>query len=179
MARIKGNISQEILIKLLTRGKVVIDKQAPRFWLEVYRQLFRDKPLKERAAKDAFYYLKKKNLIVGELKSDQLHIKLASAGAKEAKKYQINKLKIKRPGQWDKKWRLVINISKNEQVSRNLEGLGFHQLQKNIWVIPFPCEKEIKLLRQFFNLETKDLRLIEADKIEEDHYLRGVFPIGV
>ena len=182
MAKTKGFISQEILKELSTKGDVVIDKQSTRFWTSVYRQLFLGKALKERAVKDAFYYLRRKNLIAGEFKDDKLYIKLTSEGKKEVEKYKIDWLKISHPKTWDKKWRLVmIDIPKNkvrrEVFLTKLRKLGFQSLQRNVWLIPFPCEKEINILRNYFNLDKETIRLIETKNLEGDESFKQSFKL--
>ncbi|HEY4474939.1 MAG TPA: CRISPR-associated endonuclease Cas2 [Candidatus Paceibacterota bacterium] len=50
---------------------------------------------------------------------------------------------------WDKKWRVVIfdipeELHKNRnQLRAKLKNLGFYMLQKSVFVIPYPCEKEL------------------------------------
>ncbi len=57
--------------------------------------------------------------------------------------YRLNHTK------WDKKWRVVIfDIPQELHRERNnfrkkLKSLGFHMLQKSVFVFPFPCESEI------------------------------------
>lgn len=113
----------------------------------------------------------------------QIYISLTEKGEKEAGKFQINKLKIKSPKKWDKKWRIIIfDIPEVTRIKRDafrgkLKEFGFYQLQKSVWVYPYPCRKEIDLLREFFNLIPKNLRLLEVKKIEEDKFLRKIFQI--
>ncbi len=52
-------------------------------------------------------------------------------------------------GKWDKKWRIIIfdipeELHKNRnQLRAKLKNLGFYMLQKSVFVIPYPCEKEL------------------------------------
>jgi len=109
---------------------------------------------------------------------------LTSEGKKKAGRFQIDSLKIAKPKNWDKKWRLVIfDISQLRQVMRNafrgkLKELGFYPLQKSVWVCPYECQDEIALLRDFFGLNEKEIRLIRAEDIEDDSYLRKIFKLG-
>lgn len=183
MARIRGTISQEILHKIKVLANTPVSMYSLRFWPEVFKRLFEDIPVNERAVKDAFYYLKKKGLIAGEVENNQLYIRLTLEGEKEAGKYQINRMEIRRPKEWDKKWRLIIfDIPEKRKIKREafrgkLKELGFYPLQKSVWVFPFPCEKEIKLLREFFNLEPRHLRIFKADELEEDKFLKEFFAL--
>src|SRR3989344_2837198 len=92
-------------------------------------------------------------------------------------------LKIKKPKKWDGMWRLVIfDIPQLKSVQRNafrgkLIELGFMPLQKSIWICPYQCDDEIGLLRDFFGLGEKEIRLIAAQNIGSDSYFRKVFKI--
>lgn len=186
MARVKGTVSQEILRKLSLLKVIVItggSQGSLRFWSQLFERLFKDKEIDKRTVKDAFYYLKKKNLIIGEIVNGQLHIRLTAEGRKEAAKYRINDLKINCSKQWDRKWRIIIfNLSQKEKSKkqaflRKIKELGFHDLQKNVWIMPFACGKEIKVLREFFNLNVKDLRIIETKDLEQDKIFKNIFKL--
>lgn len=185
MSRAKGTISQEILLRLKKTKGLAISDQGSRFWREVYPRLFGEKAgrLDPRKIKDAFYYLKKKKLITGEVKDGQIKIYLSPEGKREASLCRVNQLKIPRPRHWDKKWRLLIlNLSseqalKKEVLRRKIKQLGFYPLARRAWVFPFACEKEIKFLRQFFQLKTRNLRLAELTKLEEDQFLKDAFSV--
>jgi len=96
---------------------------------------------------------------------------------------QIDALKIKRPKKWDKKWRIIVfDISELKKLYRDafrgkLKELGFYPLQKSVWICPFDCRDEIELLREFFGLKEKELRLIVAESIGNDKWLRKIFQI--
>jgi len=185
MARTKGNISQEILNKLLFLESIVITNDSTRFWPQLFKILFKDKQVDKRKIKDAFYYLKNQGLITGQLiggtdgTNAQLHIRLTAIGKKEAAKYRLVNLKINSSQTWDKKWRLIIfnSVKKEKAFFTKLKDLGFHPLQKNVWLIPFACTKEIKALREFFNLEVEDLRLIETNNLEQAKGFKDLFSL--
>ena len=39
-----------------------------------------------------------------------------------------------------------------EALREKLKDLGMKKLQHSIWITPFPCEKEINLIKTVFNL---------------------------
>jgi DNA-binding transcriptional regulator PaaX len=181
MARIRGTASQEILRMLFEGTAFVIAAQSPLFWLRVYKHWFSGKSLRESQVRDAFSYLRRKRLIVIEKSNHQIYIRLTSEGEKHAGKFQINKLVIAVPQGWDGVWRLIIfDIPEKLKVKREafrgkLKELGFYPLQKSIWAYPYPCEKEVMLLREFFNLQPRHIRILEVQKLEEDRFLREYF----
>lgn len=185
MARTKGTASQEILHKLLVGGAFVLAGQSVYFWLNLYKAFFQDKKFRSTQIRDAFRYLEKSQCIVIEKHNRQVYIRLTPQGEKEAGKYQINTLKISIPKKWDGIWRLIIfDIPETLKIRREafrgkLKELGFFLLQKSIWVYPYPCEREVKLLREFFNLAPKHIRVVEVARLEEDTFLRKIFKVGI
>lgn len=141
---------------------------------------------KEKRVKNflnTFYQLKKRKLIKIEKRNNQIYISLTEKGKSRAGKYQIDDLKIKRPKKWDKKWRIVIfDISSKKKIVREalrgkLKQLDFFQLQKSVWLHPFDCREEITLLKDFFNLNNNELRVIISDDIDGDAELKGVYKV--
>lgn len=131
--------------------------------------------------KTAFRYLRNKGMIDFQWRGNQIFISLTKEGKKKAGRYQINDLKIKKPLKWDGKWRVVIfDVLSDDKVVREalrgkLKELKFHQLQKSVWVHPFDCLSEIKLLGDFFGLNDHRLRLITAEDVGNDKKLRKFY----
>ena len=76
----------------------------------------------------------------------------------------------------------MFDIAQTKKLSREalrgkLKEIGFRPFQKSIWIHPFNCEAEIELLRNFFNLSDKELRLIIAENIGEDNEWRRLFKL--
>ena len=94
---------------------------------------------------------------------------------------QIDDLEIAKQKKWDKKWRLVIfDIAQIKKIYREafrgkLKDLGFRSLQKSVWVHPYECQAEIELLKDFFGLSDKELRLIVAQSIGIDEEFKKEF----
>jgi DNA-binding transcriptional regulator PaaX len=59
---------------------------------------------------------------------------------------------------WDKKWRIVLfDIPETKRVARDalrelLTSAGFYQLQKSVFVGPYPCEKQVSALADYFEI---------------------------
>jgi len=127
--------------------------------------------------------LKKAGCIRIERKGKQIYLRLTEKGKRMAGWLQVDALEIKRPRKWDEKWRIVIfDISQLKKFYRELfrgklKELGFYPLQKSVWIHPFDCQDEIELLREFFGLTKDEVRLIVAENIESDDWLREIFKI--
>jgi len=175
--------SKQILKCLLVSGVVIIGAGSPYLFPALMRDIGRMKKTHKRKYGDAFYYLKKKGMIELHREGHDVRIALTAEGKKRAGKYQIDDLAVKRPKRWDGKWRVIIfDIPTTSNVIRDvfrrkLKELGFYSLQKSIWVYPFPCKKEIILLRSFLGTTTYQIRFMEVNSIENDSFLRKRFKI--
>ncbi len=105
---------------------------------------------------------------------------LNKEGKKHALQYNLDKIKIKKPTHWDKKWRIVIfdvpvRLKKvRDSLRYHLKELGFHELQYSVFVHPFPCLGEIEFITEFYNAR-KFIRFIEADFIDNELHLKHKF----
>lgn len=174
-------ISKEILKYLLLAGAICIVASFPYFTLRLMQNISKSKPRQKQKFLDAFHYLKKQGLIEIERENHDIRIALTEEGRKRAGKYQIDDLEIERPKKWDKKWRVIIfDIPHQQDIKRNafrgkLKELGFYPLQKSVWVHSFDCKEEIKLLREFFGLNKREIQILLVEKIENDSFLKKFF----
>jgi len=164
-------------------GAIYVAASSPYFVLNLQRNFRRWQRYKNKKISDAFYRLRKEGCLIMEKKNHQIYISLTEKGKKKAGWLQIDSLKIKRPKKWDGKWRLVIfDISQIKKLYREafrgkLKELGFYPLQKSVWIYPFDCRAEIELLKEFFGLSDKELRLIVTEDIGEDNKLQQLFKL--
>ena len=179
----KSEIVKDIFSLLAISGAVCIAATSPYFLLNLIKGLAKLKKYKKKNIQDNFYNLKKRGYIQIKQKNNQIYISLTEKGRKKAGWLQIDSLKICKPKKWDRKWRVVIfDIVELKKIHREafrgkLKELGFYPLQKSVWVYPFDCKDEIGLLRNFFGLSEKDIKLIVAENIEEEKELKEIFKI--
>jgi CRISPR/Cas system-associated endoribonuclease Cas2 len=183
----KSEIAKDILYWLAISGAITIAFTSPYFGkslLKAFGKWFTSKKCqKPKKVYDTFYRLLKSGYIIAERKNHDLIIRLTEKGKRAAGWLQIDALKIKRPKKWDGKYRLVIfDISQLKRIYRDalrgkLRELGFIRLQKSVWLHPFDCKDEIELLREFFGLSEKEMRLIIAEDIGDDKWIKKIFQI--
>ena len=189
------SLTAKILKTVLIVGTIYIAASSPYFILSVLRNFRQRKYWKVEGQmegeeedegekfKNTFYYLKRRSYLNIRVVNNQIYISLTKEGKKRAGKYQIDDLEIKTPKKWDRKWRLIIfDIPNKQKVKREafrgkLKELGLCPLQKSVWIYPYVCQKEIKLLREFFGLNARQLRIIATSKLEEDDFLRRKFKL--
>jgi DNA-binding transcriptional regulator PaaX len=180
----KSEIVKDILNWLMLAGAVYIAASSPYFVRNLLKEFKKWRKYPKKKITDTFYNLKRRGLIKIEQRRGQIYISLTEEGKKRAGRFQIDALKIKRSKKWDGKWRIVIfDISQLKKIHREafrgkLKQLGFYPLQKSVWVHAFDCQAEVELLREFFGLTEKEIRLIIAEKIENDQELKKFFKLS-
>lgn len=179
----KSEIVKDVLYTLFLASALVVASSSPYFLLNIVKGYKKWKKYPKKKLRDTFYNLRRQGLIVIEKTDHNLNIRLTKEGRRRAGMLQIDFLNIKRSKKWDRKWRVIIfDICELKRTYRDLfrgklKELGFYQLQKSVWICPFDCEAEIEILRDFFALSEKELRLIIAEKIENDSELRTFFDL--
>ena len=184
----KSEIAKDIFSWLAIAGAVCIAASSPYFVFNLMRKLkgikrYRRKRYKPKNVYNTFYNLLKEGSIKVQRKNHQIYISLTEKGKKKAGWMQIDALKVKKDKKWDGKWRIIIfDISQLKKVQANafrgkLKELGFQLLQKSVWIIPYKCKDEVDLLRSFFNLSKKEVRIITADDIEDDKVFKKKFKL--
>lgn len=144
-------------------GALTVGVMAPGVFSELTRMAYRKKKEKYEQYREIwqrFYLLKQKgNLDFVKEENGYSVYRLSEKGREKIKKFIFDEFFIKKPKEWDKKWRLVIfdiPESKNKArcaLRRKLKDLGFYQCQKSAWVHPFPCLEEIEFLKDTFNIK--------------------------
>lgn len=87
--------------------------------------------------------------------------------------YSLDELEITKPKMWDKKWRIVIYDIPNrkkylqEVMRETLKNLGFLAIQESVYIIPYPCYKEIEFLREYYHVG-QYIKYLLVDKLEDD-----------
>jgi CRISPR-associated endonuclease Cas2 len=185
----KREISRIVLEGLFWTGAIAIAWNNPYFLHCLVPKLVRHAKYKLRKRKNikafqrSFYYLKQQGLINFEYRGKQVHISLTREGRRKVKKYNIDNLKITKPKKWDKKWRILIfDIQDKYKIRREalrgkLKELGFYKLQKSVWVCPYDFQREVEILRDFFNFNYREMRVITANEVEAGEEIRSFFRV--
>lgn len=177
----KSEIGKDIIKWLAITGLVCFAAQSPYFSVNLIRNFKRWHKYKKRNVSDTFQRLRRQGCIKIEKEEHEIRISLTDEGKKMAGWLQIDALKIKPSKKWDKKWRIVIfDIAQLKKFYREafrgkLKELGFYPLQKSVWIHPYNCYDEIELLRNFFGLTHKEMRLIITDDIGPCDWLRKIY----
>ena len=139
-----------------------------------------DKHGKYRIRK-TFAELQRKQLIEVDKTSDgKTRVALTETGKRKVLQYQFEDLKITPLKKWDKKWRMVIfdipesNKRARETLRHKLQGLGFYQLQKSVFVHPHECRNEIDFVVEFLDIGPY-VRMAETSRFDGEETVRKEF----
>jgi len=108
-----------------------------------------------------------------------LTLVLTDKGKQRLLKYDFEKMRIPRQ-RWDGKWRIVIfDIPEKQREARDslrdkLKNLGFHELQRSVFVYPLDCGNEMEFIIEFFNIR-KFVRYGTLDSIDNELHLKRIF----
>jgi len=178
-----GAIKKKVIL-LLHAGLTLSLTRAPKKQLWILKQISKewkkiDRQTLERAINSLYvsHLVKEKNH-----KDGTTTIVLSENGKHRALRFDIDKLKIKKLAQWDRKWRIVM-FDVPEKLRRLRDSLRLHfreigliELQKSVFVYPYPCHKEIEFILEFYNAR-KHVRFILADKIDNQLHLMKKFDL--
>ena len=127
--------------------------------------------------------LQKRDLIdYQELDNNKIKIVLTKQGKEKMLMYQIDEMKLKKPPNWDKKWRLIMfdiphQYKKARDVFRlKLKNLEFYPIQKSVFITPYPCENEIDFLASVFDIR-RFILVLYVSRFEGEEKLKHHFKI--
>lgn len=173
-------IKKKILILLLT-GVALGFTYSPNRQFRLLRAAAREwKKINEEKLKKEIRTLYRSRLIEAKENPDgSFSYVLSDKGKMKILTYHFQEIKIKKE-KWDGKWRLVIfDIPEKLKAYRNafrekLKKLGFYELQKSVFVFPYPCQNELDFTIEFFNLR-KYVRCGILESIDNELHLKKIF----
>ena len=94
-----------------------------------------------------------------ENKDGTVSLTLAEKGKRRVLRYNLDKMKIKKPARWDGLWRIVMfDIPEHKKQARDalsfkMKTLGLIPLQKSVFVYPYDCKNEINFIVEVFEVK--------------------------
>lgn len=126
---------------------------------------------------------KQKYVTVHEAPDGTVTVTITRDGMVRALTYELDMFTIQKPARWDGTWRVVIfDVPEKYKKLRDtfrmrLGQLGLYQLQKSVYVSPYPCFNEIEFLRELYGIAVT-VRYLTVEKIEDDAFLRSHFELS-
>jgi DNA-binding transcriptional regulator PaaX len=115
-----------------------------------------------------------------EEKDGKIKVVITEAGKKNILRYKMDEMEIKIPLNWDGYWRIVMfDIPERRKFARDalrrkLKELGFKELQKSVFIFPYPCRNEIDFIVEVFDIRPY-VRYAELKEITNEAELKLYF----
>lgn len=179
----KEHITRDVLLNLLKVGAVLAVAVTAPGALRAF------KPALSKEKRWRRYYpssierhtmkLWRKGFVEVKEQGGECVVVLSEKGKTETLRYDVEHMEIEEPGRWDGRWRMVFFDIPASHEERNhfrekLLSLGFFQMQKSVYVHPYPCDKEIKFLREIYHMP-HSVKYAEVNWLENDEDLRRFF----
>jgi len=193
MANKYGEISKKVLLGIAVVGIVAVAATSPFFLTNIVKTLIKNNKRSfrqngkaknkenEKKIAQTIARLNKNKLVVLSKENGLLKIKLSEKGRKIVKEIEFDNMQIIKPTKWDRKWRVITfdipnTAQKNVRdcLRSKLKELKFFPLQKSVFAHPYPCEKEIEVLCEFYQLWPY-VNILVVEKISNDQNLKKHF----
>ncbi|MCL5436118.1 MAG: hypothetical protein M1275_03490 [Patescibacteria group bacterium] len=138
---------------------------------------------RRQTSRRAFLDLQRRGMVRIERQKSVVRLVLTEKGRGQVLKYRMGDLKIAKPSRWDGLWRLVMFDvpeslhSRRDLVRNKLVELGFSNVQKSVYIHPYPCREAIEVLREHYKLAPGQLYIFESRVLEGEEILRKHFKI--
>lgn len=149
-------------------GVTVVSPNASGAFARLLDDSLPDEPLRKRV----FAELKRQKLIQIDTEQENIRITITPSGAYRLLALGADEVEIPYMKKWDNRWRLVcfdIPKGKNNERSyfnRRLHELNFTMIQKSMWVHPFECFDQIRIVTDYANL-SRYVSVMEITKLDE------------
>jgi CRISPR-associated endonuclease Cas2 len=149
-------------------GTVIVAPNAVGAYTKLVGSLLEDGPTRVRVYKE----LKRQDLIQITEEKDGIRLGLSMKAAHKLLAIGADEVVILPMKKWDYHWRLVCfdipagKTSERLYFNRRLHELGFTMLQRSMWIHPFECIDQIKLITDCVQL-TKYISVLEVTKLDE------------
>lgn len=181
MARGLGTIQRKILL-LLIGGIALGLSGSPQRYFKILSAIGKEwENINKNSLRRAIRGLYESKLIDEKRNPDgTITLMLTENGKQKALTYNLEKMKIKSPKTWDKKWRIVlfdIPTDRNkirDALRGHFKKLGFYEFQKSVFIHPYDCKDEIDYLVEFYDIRPF-VRFIIADSIDNEFHLKHYF----
>lgn len=173
------NKNQEIALKILKIAGMgvfysavsVLAPMFPYLVLKAYLKKVFEEEYKPQQLRNSVYYLKRRKFIAYKNKQ----FTLTKLGLKYLNRKSIEEIIIKKVN-WDGKWRVLTFDIPESQISarhifrQKLKELGFFHFQRSVFVIPYPCEKEIDQLTSELGI-LEHVHVLRTERFRSDKVL--------
>lgn len=177
---VSAQVTKGILALVAVGGVVCVGAVAPGI-VKAVRSLQTLSKKEERSVQSTFYRLKKNGLVqIKQSPNGKIKVFLSPEGYRHLRIYASQGMAPKKKMIWDRRWRvLIFDIPSEKSMIRDafrntIKGFGFYQMQKSVWVYPYPCEDEILFLAKRYGI-ADNVEILTVKKMVHDLEMRKIF----
>ncbi|MEK7070972.1 MAG: CRISPR-associated endonuclease Cas2 [Patescibacteria group bacterium] len=185
----KHEITETILkligVGLIVGGSIV----APNLPIAVYAVIkgiedLKKRPVSRKKVIRSLEILEKKEVIAFIEKDKEIFVKVRDVWNAKILRYSIQQLidfKLKQK-KWDGRWFMVFfdvpekQRNKRDQTRKLLRQLGFYQYQKSVYIFPYECKEEIKLIKRIVE-GASYMKYVIVSELEDESKLKKYFDL--
>lgn len=140
-----------------------------------YREAEYYEYVNKKRIQNSLRYLKRRNFIAFPAKSKKGQFVITKSGMNRLSQIELKQISIKRVA-WDGKWRIVTfdvpeeKSGRRHLLRRKLKELGFYHFQRSVFLLPYPCDREIDRIKEILEIEN-NVHLLTADSFYGDDEL--------
>lgn len=179
---ITAAVVDNVLRILISSSALAAGLVAPNIFLALDKPLSRyydhlDERSRDRELRRILAYMKSRQLIKGDY---QFGLKITERGLDRLSRHSIDSLRIDASSKWDGKWRIIFydipekNKGARDALTARLRRLKFYQLQRSVWITPFPCRQAIETITVYYKVSTY-VTLVETGRIDNQEKLIDIF----
>ena len=178
-----GGIQKKILLFLMG-GLALGLSGSPSRYFRILKVIGKEwKAIEQDSLRRAIRSLYRSRLITCKENVDgTVTLVLTKAGRGKILIYKLDEIVIKKPPKWDGKWRLVtFDIPEHLKAARDtlrsrLRQIGMIELQKSVFIHPYPCDDEVDFLIEFYDLRPY-VRLVLAESLDNELHFKSKFKL--
>lgn len=129
-------------------------------------------------------YFRRRGYLETERDDDgNMEIWLTELGKEQAVRRALGELRIAPQERWDGMWRIVLfdiperNKWARDGMRESLKRMGFYQMQKSVFVFPYPCRNEVNFLRNLYDIGST-VRFAETPLLNPEADLKVFFSLS-
>ncbi|MBI2624547.1 hypothetical protein HYW67_03560 [Candidatus Parcubacteria bacterium] len=134
------------------------------------------------AMRRSLYRLRAERLVRFRKRAREITVVMTDRGRQRLVQYRLAELTPRKPGRWDGQWRMIIfDIPEERRAARaalraRLRQLEFHQLQRSVFITPYPCREAVEFLNACYGVE-RYVHYLEVSSIDCNQALRQHFDL--
>ena len=179
-----GAIQKKILILLFAGVALGCTRNPIKAWkiIGIVPRAFKE--INEKSLKQSLRSLYSIGLVETQKnKNGEHNVVLTKSGKEQALRYNIDEMKIEKPKKWDGSWWVVLfDVPEKirlvrEMIREHLRALEFYELQKSVFIHPYPCAKQIESIAAYYDAG-KFVRLLRVIEIDNEYYYKREFGLN-